>query len=121
MGRDFRFRLIFFAKPVESLVWYNDSGLFRVNGGEGEVLSLLAVSGRSRVSSYGRISKVTFGDSLEECGFSNVCKTNLKIISVSLRPTAEQHTIPLFKLLPGLPSKSFSSFAAFLGGIFFLA
>jgi hypothetical protein len=121
MGRDFRFRLIFFAKPVESLVWYNDSGLFRVNGGEGEVLSLLAVSGRSRVTSYGRISKVTFGDSLEECGFSNVCKTNLKIISVSLRPTAEQHTIPLFKLLPGLPSKSFSSFAAFLGGIFFLA
>jgi hypothetical protein len=121
MGRNSGLGLVFFAKPVISLIRYEDTRFFRINGGEGEVLSLLAVSGRSRVSSYGRISKVTFGDSLEECGFSNVCKTNLKIISVSLRPTAEQHTIPLFKLLPGLPSKSFSSFAAFLGGIFFLA
>lgn len=31
------------------------------------------------------------------------------------------HTIPLFRLLPGLPSRIFSSLTAFLGGIFRLA
>lgn len=30
------------------------------------------------------------------------------------------HTIPLFRLLPGLPSRTFSSLTAFLGAIFFL-
>lgn len=39
-------------------------------------------------------------------------------MAVSIRYCNIVHTIPLFKLLPGLPSRTFSSLTAFFGGIF---
>ena len=82
------------------------------------------------VGTYGGVTKVAFGDSLKESRFAHICKTDLQILSVafnglrgccSSKRRWELHTIPLFKLLPGLPSRSFSSLTAFLGGIFFFA
>jgi hypothetical protein len=59
---------------------------------------------------------------LEKRRLANVCKADLKWISKRLgAEEAAELTIPLFKLLPGLPSRTFSSFTAFFGGIFFFA
>jgi len=41
MGRNSGLGVVFFAKPVISLVGNDDTGFFWVNGGEGEVLKLV--------------------------------------------------------------------------------
>jgi hypothetical protein len=43
MGGNFGFWLVFFAEPIESFVRYDDSGFFRINGREREVLTLSVV------------------------------------------------------------------------------
>jgi hypothetical protein len=50
------------AQPVEPLIGDDDAGLFRVNGGIGEV---------------GRVTQRGLGDRLEERRLANVGKTNL--------------------------------------------
>lgn len=120
MGRDSGFGAVFFAKPVISLVWYDNPRFFRVYSREGKVLERSAKSCQ-RISidaTYGRVSEGTFGDSLEESRLSDVCKANLNLfVSYCKFPIEHERTIPLFRLLPGLPSRIFSSLTAFLGGI----
>ena len=67
MGRNSGFGVVFFAKPVVSLVGNNDTGFFGVNGSERKVLKLVRKICRGKVASaYGRVSEVAFGDSLEK-------------------------------------------------------
>ena len=94
-----------FTEPVESVIWDNNTGFFWVDGGIWEVLSNMSESGQSVV-----LVVLTAGFPREH--FVIAWK------SVDL-PTFARPTIPLFKLLPGRPSRIFSSLTAFLGGIFF--
>lgn len=68
------------------------------------------------------------GDGLEKGGFADVCEADL--MESQRRPIiaddrvgkgvgALELTIPLFKLLPGRPRRSFSCLISFLGGILF--
>ena len=43
MGGDSRLGVVFLAEPVISLVWYDNSRFFRVDGREGEVLQSLVL------------------------------------------------------------------------------
>lgn len=84
---------------------------------------------------------MALGDGLEQGGLSDVCKADLKESQraacfcerssggeggssrsgwFKCEGQGEQKlTIPLFKLLPGRPSRIFSCLTSFLGGIFF--
>lgn len=112
VGGDPRLGLKLVAQPVISVIGDDDAGLFRVDGGIGEV---------------GWIAEVALGDGLEEGGFTDVCKADL--IESQRRPeiasgrvlegrASGRLTIPLFRLLPGRPRRIFFSSTAFLGGIF---
>lgn len=108
------------AQPVVAFVGDDDAGLLGVDGGIGEV---------------GWVAQVTLGDGLEQGGFSDVCKADLKesqraacLCEQSGGGEGTGHgegqgeqklTIPLFKLLPGRPNRTFSCLTSFLGGIFF--
>lgn len=109
-----RFGLELLAQPVIPLVGDDDAGLFWFDGSVGEV---------------GGVAKVTLGDSLEQSRFSDVCKADLNE-SQRAAYTCDWSgwgrqgggrllTIPLFKLLPGRPRRTFFSSTCFLGGILF--
>ena len=73
---------------------------------------------------YGGVTKMALGDSLEESRLSHICEADLQTFISCIQGSmweVELHTIPLFKLLPGLPSRIFFSSTFFLGGIFFFA
>ena len=69
MGRDARFGVVFLAQPVISLIWYNDSRFFGVDGCEGEVLAQVRDSVYSPARSNVRqgFLREHFGNSLEQC------------------------------------------------------
>src|SRR2546429_6048996 len=112
IGGDLGLWLVMLAQPVKAGIWDKNSSFFRFDGCVGEV---------------GRIAQRAFRDRLEECRLADIGQANLffeKSVLWRLRDTAwsgSVHTMPLFKLFPGRPSKIFSSFTAFLGGIFLLA
>ena len=71
-----------------------------------------------------RIAQRAFGNCLKERRLSDIGKPNLEASQrlVILRHEIcanAQPTMPLFKLFPGLPKRSFFSSSFFLGGIFF--
>jgi hypothetical protein len=67
MGRDSGLGLVFFAKPIESVIGYEDTRFFGVNGGEGEVLRQVSKDrGEVSIGTHGRISKGALGNSLKE-------------------------------------------------------
>lgn len=67
MGRNSGLGLIFFAKPIESVIGYKDTRFFGVNGCEGKVLRRISKDGEVvSINTYGRISKGALGNSLKE-------------------------------------------------------
>jgi hypothetical protein len=57
MSRNSGLGLVFFAQPVKSVIGYEDTRFFGINGGEGEILRQLSTD-REEVSfgTHGRIS-----------------------------------------------------------------
>ena len=111
-------------QPVEALIGNNNARLFWVDSGIREVLrKSVAYQFRETRCTYGRVTKRAFGDGLEECRFTNIGEADLAT-TVNVRTRRRRKaglslTMPLFKLLPGRPSRTFSSLTCFLGGIFF--
>lgn len=66
VSRHLRLGLVLLAQPVEAVIGHDDTGLFGVDGGIGEV---------------GRVTKVALGDGLEQRRFTNVGETNLQGVS----------------------------------------
>ena len=99
-----RIYLVVLTQPVVPLVGNDDTGLLRVNSGIREV---------------GGVSQSASSDGLEQRRFTNVRETNLSsfMSKTITEEEAAQLTIPLLRLLPGLPSMIFFSSWAFLGGI----
>lgn len=58
---------------------------------------------------------------MKERRLSYICKTDLEkgLAELEIKLWGDALTIPLFRLLPGRPKRTFSSLTAFLGGIFF--
>lgn len=123
--------VVFLAEPLISLIWNEDTRLLRLDGREGEVLGIIVSfdfdekASRSwrqagfAICTYGRVSERAFGDSLEESRLSYVCKTDLEKVSKAFEHAMPwAHTIPLFRLFPGRPNRTFSSLTTFFGGIF---
>lgn len=126
MCRYSRLWLVLLAEVLISRVWNNDSRFFWIDGCERKVLVGVSTSCRQVALSkldhtYGRVTKGTLGDSLEQRRFTNVRKTNLNtsLAKIEVKHLEENHTIPLFKLFPGRPKRIFFSSTAFFGGIFF--
>lgn len=133
VGWNARFGVVFLAEPVVSLIGHNDASLLGVDGGIWEVLPSISKSnvfwgGGEVWSTYGGVSERALGDSLEERGLSDVGKADLRFESTTLLfyhhrdswlvvVVVVEHTMPLFKLLPGRPRRTFSSTTAFFGGI----
>ena len=92
-----------FAKPVIALIGYDDLSLLWVYGGIGEVL---------RLGQYGSISSEAVAPT---AGLPREHRV-MAWKSVDL-PTLANPTIPLLRLLPGLPSSTFSCLASFFGPI----
>lgn len=101
------------AEPVIPLVGDDNAGFLGFDGSIGKV---------------GWVAQMAFRDGLEQGGFSDVCKADLKESQRAACTCArsgfwaegfQELTIPLFRLLPGRPSRIFSGSACFLGGIFF--
>lgn len=96
-----RLGLELLAKPVIPLIGDNDAGLLGVDCGIGEV---------------GWVAQVTLGDGLEQGGFADVCKADLKESQRAAcrcersggKGYVPKLTIPLLRLLPGRPSRIFS-------------
>lgn len=69
------------------------------------------------------VAQRALGDRLEQCRFANVSEADLLASLVAFTAWAlsmegvHQRTIPLFKLLPGRPRRTFFSSSFFLGGI----
>lgn len=63
VGRHLRLGLVVFAQPVEPVIGDDDTGFFGVDGGIGEV---------------GGVTQRGLGDGLEEGGFADVGKTDLR-------------------------------------------
>jgi len=95
-------------EPVVALVGDDNTRLFWVDGGIWEV---------------GRVAERALGDGLEQRRFTDVREadlaTTVNVRTRRRRKAGRSLTMPLFKLLPGRPRRSFSSFTCFLGGIFF--
>jgi len=67
MSRNSGLGLVFFAQPVKSVIGYEDTRFFGINGREGEILKQVSKD-REKVSigTHGRISKGALGNSLKE-------------------------------------------------------
>lgn len=67
MCGDSRFWVVFFAEPVVSVIWDDNSRFFGIDGSEREILSMVRASSVIvKGLTYGGVTKTTFGDSLEE-------------------------------------------------------
>lgn len=112
------------AEPIVSWIRYNNPSFFWVYSGIREVLDpgLLAygVPKSSERATYSWITQRAFCNGLKQSRFSNICESNLALIVQHLQPREGviPHTMPLFRLFPGRPSRIFFSSSFFLGGIF---
>jgi len=67
MGRNSRLGLVFFAKPVKSVIGYEDTRFFGINGGEGKILRQVSKDREEvNIGTHGRISKGALGNGLKE-------------------------------------------------------
>jgi hypothetical protein len=59
--------LVLFAEPVKSVIGYEDTRFFGINGCEGEILRQVSKYRKKvNIGTHGRISKGALGNSLKE-------------------------------------------------------